>query len=222
MPSPFCETDLTNLTGSTDACATAQQLLALNEKLRSYVAWQVDCDNGNLPALAFAREVGAILEPPGSLRLHMSATVPGGDNLAAMQAEVERRWLTQDEINENAVTPGTHQPFWTIAPSAWLGRYVRFGTGTADGQPFGTLGGAPEVVLGEANLPPHAHSMGIFGTYRISINDIRGQVRNPASAAQAPDAVETFTGTGKGEAKPVLIEPSYLAVVPIVRTNRMT
>lgn len=104
----------------------------------------------------------------------------------------------------------------------------RFLVGTSAGKPVGSTGGADasNVVLTEANLPPHSH--GMAHTHPITRAAATGGnaatvARGDASAAgdtNTGGASNNFTGNGNGTSTPVNVPtiPKYLAVRVHIKT----
>lgn len=210
MPSTICADNFNKPSSATDACAVFTAMLALNERARALAAYIVDCDNGNLPNLEFAREVGGQIFWPGYMTFFETVETVRAD----VEEEVRRIWLTSDEIADPAT-----EPFWELV-TTFDGRFPLIAN--FSGHEPGDAGGSETVALTTAQLPAHTHEYtdptfrspdaeGVEGGGSPGTNQVRKFVTPNGRAT-------TSTGSGEGHDN----MPPYRVTCLIRRTGRFS
>lgn len=225
MPSPINGDSIPDINGSEQACDSFNQILQTIRELKKLLTWQYN--DSNLPNVAPAREMGAIIYPPGSLR---SIVFPFGISHEAAVAQVEKTWLDEDEITLYNTNRNNVIPFWVIADHEQRneapnlsGRFLlnadfQTGVDNVSGQVgVASPGGSREVTLSLAQMPKHAH---IYTDLPTTLNDLDPDAQTGQGVAAGATPVNKNTSeVGGDEAHQNM--PPYYVVITAWRTNRM-
>lgn len=230
MPSLVTGPDVPVLNGSQEPCEEMRQILELVRKFKTFIEFMFDDDSG-LPNTEPAREFGAIIFPPGTLK---DIAISPGTSEAAAKAIVEKTWLTDEEITAYNANPNSVQPFWVMADyNQKLGApdisgkfklnadFRALNAGNVAGVVgVGTAGGSHEVTLTVDQIPAHTHTVDGIPAFNADV-DLDAGTPNHVPDSFQDDFSETKTSASTGGSGAHTNMPPYYIVVTAWRTSRM-
>jgi len=240
MASTVTGETLPPITGTMQACEVSAALLETAKQVKMLVEYQYD-DEG-LPTTTFAREIGAIIMPPGTT---LDIAVPVGTTYADVVTRIETMWLTDDEKTQYRDNKASVLPFWAVADNLqsngapdFAGRFkIQADFRAGDLSISGVTGivaglGSKDVTLSEEEMPTHTHKLIVpqaestkadpkanrFLYTPGSAGGIGGNGENPDTWPTQATLVPATMGGGL----PHNNMPPFVIVVVAWRTNRMT
>jgi len=235
----------------TDQCAAVRAMTQAIAVLRADLDYRVEPTRGsdeNVPAFEFARAIGAMVMPPGTI---MAFKVAGSSTDAeALQAALDDvvavGWGTLGE----GETPWFYLCDGNHGTPNLVGKFIMGAGAVSEDEtyPANDSGGAKTVELGTDHLPDHSHRLGAYGTgamgagkegdlaiEAIGAVDTSEKTGNFVHTIDAGDSTEAFskyntvTGgvhaeiarTGDNEITPVPTLPPYVVLVYAMRSSRM-
>lgn len=239
MGSPVTSETVQVITGSMESCDALKAILQTVKDLKALVGWLFDEDG--LPQISAAREVGALIFPPGST---MDIVVSEGMSQEDVRAQVEKMWLTPTEQDSYDDSRDAVAPFWVVADEERRGGapnlagrfklaadFRELEAGNASGLVgIEGPGGDKEHLLTLDEIPEHEHELKIPTAEGVEADPLVGRFLytpkvNGGIGGDGAD-VDTFPkvdlANPAGGGKPHNNMPPYHVVVVAYRTTRMS
>lgn len=251
--SPVNLGDLIIPSSGVDLCAAIRAITQAIAVLRADLDYRVEETRGehtNVPTFEFARAIGAMVIPPGSI---MAFKVSGSSaDHAALQAALNDTlaagWGTIDTEAEEVpwfyLCNGEHG-----TPNL-VGRFIMCAGTVSETETYAanSTGGAKDVTLGNEHTPDHDHKLGAYGTAihatetandmlfkdiaaatvaefsgaLLHTNSDGGSSRTASTVNKVTLGVHSeIPRVGDDEQTPVPTLPPYVALVYAMRSTRM-
>lgn len=249
--SPVNVEDLIIPSSGVDLCAAIRAITQAISVLRADLDYRVEGtrgENTNVPTFEFARAIGAMVVPPGSI-VAFKVSGSSADHAAlqsALNDTVAGGWGAIDEEADEVpwfyLCDGEHG-----TPNL-VGKFIMCAGTVSEDETYAAnaAGGAKEVALGTEHAPDHDHKLGAYGTPAgIGDNDMLFKDTSLEDAASFGGYLLHTTSTGQGsttatkvnkvtlgvhsaipragddEQTPVPTLPPYVALVYAMRSTRM-